>query len=405
MREPSRVRVTGPLEPYVAGFAAELAAVGYRPASAMLLMGAVAHLSRWLAAEQCDPAALSPAVVDRFLVARRAAGYKHYLSRRAFAPLLEHLRAVGVVTDEVAEEPVPGGVDALLACWRTYLVQERGLTVEVVRGYVQKARPFLVARADGAGRVELDGLTASDVLAFVLSESERGSRATAKLMVTALRSLLVFLHVRGLIDSPLAQVVPAVASWRLQGLPRGLEREQVQRMLAGCDRGTVVGRRDLAILLMLVRLGMRRGEVAALDLDDLDWRAGEILVHGKGSRFERLPLPVDVGEALADYLCHARPDDALDRAVFVRVRPPQSRLLASGVGAVATAAARRAGLPPLAAHRLRHTAACELLRSGASLVEIGQLLRHRSQTSTAIYAKVDSERLRGLARPWPGVEA
>lgn len=401
MSDPSRVRVTGPLEPFAAGFAAELLAVGYRPASAALLMGPVAHLSRWLDGEAIDAEALSLEVVDRFLAARRAAGYKHYLSRKALAPLLEYLRGLGVVAG-AAGGSAPDEVDALLGRYRGYLVEERGLTPDAIRGYVQKVRPFVEARVGVEGRLDLAGLTPADVLGFVLAESQRGSRGTAKLVVTGLRSLLRFLLIEGMIDQPLAQVVPSVAGWRLAGLPRGLEREQVQLLLASCDRRTVVGRRDLAILLMLVRLGMRRGEIAALDLDDFDWRAGEVLVRGKGDRVERLPLAVDVGEALADYLRHGRPATGESRAVFLRVRPPHRRLLASGVGAVATSAAERAGLPPLSAHRLRHTVACELLRSGASLVEIGQLLRHRSQMTTAIYAKVDRDRLAELARPWPG---
>lgn len=299
--------------------------------------------------------------------------------------------------------PALDEVEVVLEGYRRYLFEERGLTAAVVGGYVRRwAQPFLRARVGVDGRLDLAGLMPADVLAFVLAESGRGSRGTARLMVAALRSLFRFLYVEGLVDRPLAEAVPAVASWRLQGLPRGLEAEQVRLLLAGCERGSAVGRRDLAIVLLLVRLGMRRGEVAALELEDLDWRAGELLVCGKGARLERLPLPVDVGGALAEYLRVGRPVGAEDRAVFVRVRPPYRRLSPTGVSAVVMRAAERAGLPPFAAHRLRHTAACELLRQGASLVEIGQLLRHRTQMSTAIYAKVDRERLRELARPWPG---
>lgn len=172
-------------------------------------------------------------------------------------------------------------------------------------------------------------------------------------------------------------------------------------LLASCDLETVGGVRDLAILKLLVRLGMRRGEVAVLALDDIDWRSGEILVRGKGGRRERLPLAADVGDALADYLRRARPVSAEGRAVFVRVRAPHRALTPAGVSQVVIAAGHRAGLGRVNAHRLRHTTATELLRSGAPLVEIGQLLRHRSQQTTAIYAKVDRERLRALARPWP----
>jgi site-specific recombinase XerD len=250
--------------------------------------------------------------------------------------------------------------------------------------------------------LDLDGLVASDVLAFVLAAAERRPRRSAKLMVTALRSLLGFLHVEGLIARPLAQVVPSVAAWRLSGLPRGLEHEQVRGLLASCSRESTVGRRDLAILLLLVRLGMRRGEVASLQLEDVDWHLGEILVRGKGNRLERLPLPVDVGEALADYLRHGRPSDAEGRTIFVRVKAPHRGMTPHAITQVVVSAGRRAGLGAVSAHRLRHTAASELLRQGAPLVEIGQLLRHRAELTTAIYAEVDRERLRELARPWPG---
>lgn len=400
MSDQGGVRVIGPLERYAAGFADELAGLGYTRRSAMLLLGVLGHLSRWLAAEGLDAHALSAEQLNRFLATRRAAGYRHYLSPKGLGPLLDYLRALGVVAAE--QQPPLDAAEALLERYRRYLLEERGLTAETVRGYVLKVRPFVTARVDAEGEVDLEGLMPADVLGYVLAESRRGSRGTAKLVVTALRSLLVFWHVDGLISRPLAQVVPAVAGWRLAGLPRGLEREQVEVLLASCDRGSTGGCRDFAILAMLVRLGMRRGEVAALELEDLDWRAGEVLVRGKGNRIERLPLPVDVGEAISDYLQHGRPASAEGRAVFVRVRAPHRVLSPGGVTAVVLAAAERAGLPPLTAHRLRHTAACELLRSGAPLVEIGQLLRHRSQMSTAIYAKVDRDRLRELARPWPG---
>jgi integrase/recombinase XerD len=273
-------------------------------------------------------------------------------------------------------------------------------------------RSFVAARLNAAGELDLHTLAAGDVLAFVLAECPHRRPGSAKLLVTALRSLLGYLHVEGVIARPLAPVVPSVAGWRLAGLPRGLGAEQVTALLDSCDLETAVGVRNLAILKLLVRLGMRRGEVAALALEDIDWRSGEIMVSGKNSRRERLPLPVDVGNALADYLRRARPVSAEGRAVFVRVKAPHRALsaagvsqvvIAAGVSQVVIAAGHRAGLGRVNAHRLRHTTATELLRSGAPLVEIGQLLRHRSQQTTAIYAKVDRERLRALARPWPSL--
>jgi integrase/recombinase XerD len=251
------------------------------------------------------------------------------------------------------------------------------------------------------GEVELWDLSPADVLSFLLSETGRRSRKSAKLLVSALRSLLGFWHVQGLIARPLAGAVPSVAGWRLAGLPRALSTEQVGALLGSCDRSTVAGIRDFAILTMLVRLGMRSGEVVSLRLDDLDWHAGELIVRGKGDRIERLPLPADVGEAIAVYLRDGRPPGFAGREVFVRIKAPRRRLTTGGVTQVVVSASKRAGIGEVTAHRLRHTAATELLRQGAPLHEIGELLRHRSVLTTAIYAKVDRDRLRELARPWP----
>lgn len=400
MKDPSRARVRGPLAPYAQGFVAELRRLGYTPLSASFQMQVMAHLSRWLEGARLDAAALEPATALAFLAARRAAGYTGYLSVKALEPLLAYLRGLGVVP--AAEAPVLSAAELLLERYRDYLTVERGLAAGTARGYVDLVRPFVVSRVDGSGELDLAGLTPSGVLGFVLAECQRRPRRPAKVMVTALRSLLRYLHVEGLIARPLAPVVPSVAFWRLAGLPRGLAADQVRALLSSYDTDTTARRRDLAILLLLVRLGMRRGEVARLALEDIDWRAGELLVRGKGNRVERLPLPVDVGEALAAYLRDGRPADAEGRAVFVRVKAPHRTMTPHGVTQVVVSAGRRAGLGEITAHRLRHTAASELLRQGAPLQEIGQLLRHRSELTTAIYAKVDRERLRELARPWPG---
>ena len=401
MRDLSRIRVTGPLELYVSGFVAELVERGYTPVSVAHQLRLMAHVSRWLACEGLGPDDLSSARVEEFVAARRAAGYVNCVTPRALGALLQHMRDLGVVPP--ADEPTLSEVEVLLGSYCTWLCSERGLAAVTARNYADVVRPFVASRSDAAGELDLRGLVAGDVLAFVLAECPHRRPGSAKLLVTALRSLLGYLHVEGVIARPLAPVVPSVAGWRLAGLPRGLGAEQVTALLASCDLETAVGVRDLAILKLLVRLGMRRGEVSVLALEDIDWRAGEIMVRGKGSRRERLPLPVDVGIALADYLRRARPASAEGRAVFVRVKAPHRALSAAGVSQVVIAAGHRAGFGRVNAHRLRHTTATELLRSGAPLIEIGQLLRHRSQQTTAIYAKVDRERLRALARPWPSL--
>lgn len=218
--------------------------------------------------------------------------------------------------------------------------------------------------------------------------------------MAGLRPLLRYLHVTGLIETPLVWAVPGVADLRDRSLSRGVEPQVVARLLASCDRRRTVGRRDYAILLLLVRLGLRAGEVAAIHLDDLDWRAGEILVRGKRDRQDRLPLPVDVGQALVSYL--QRRDRSEFRPVFLRMHAPAGALTRIGVCGVVHDACVRAGVPPVGAHQLRHTAATAMLREGASLSEIAQVLRHREIKTTAQYAKVDRARLRPLAMPWPG---
>lgn len=399
MGDPRQVRVTGPLEPFAEGFIAVLAGAGYRSASAVNQVRLLAHLSRWLAAEALWPGDLVEAELDRF----RQEYVAGYASLRGVAatmePLLSYLRELGVVP---AAAPLAlSASEDLLDRYRRYLLLERGLGAGTVRGYVDILRPFVEGRVNAAGEVELWELSPADVLGFLLVEAGRRSRKSAKLLVSALRSLLGYWHVQGLIGRPLAGAVPSVAGWRLQGLPRALAAGQVQRLLDSCDRRMVAGIRDYAILVMLVRLGMRRGEVAALTLDDIDWQAGEIVVRGKGPSLERLPLPADVGEALARYLRDGRPPGYAGREVFLRVKAPRGSLTAGGVTQVVVSASKRAGLGEITAHRLRHTAATELLRQGAPLAEISELLRHRSVLTTTIYAKVDHDRLRELVRPWP----
>jgi len=405
MTDLSRVRVTGPLEPFAAGFAAELVDQGYSLQPAALQLRLLAHLSRWLAAERRDAAALNAAAVAAFLASRRAAGYSTHVADSSLRSVLVYLRGLGVVPVQEVLAPA-GPVEVALARYHRYLVVERGLNEITVRVYVDAVRPFLVGRvaADGLG-LDLRSLGAGDVTAFVVARCPAQPRGAAKQTVTALRSLLVYLHVEGEIGRPLAAAVPSVAGWRLAGLPKGLEPGEVQALLASCDRATATGRRDRAIVTMLVRLGLRAGEVAALTLDDVDWRSGQITVRGKGDRSERLPLPGDVGEVIAAYLQDGRPLGAQGRALFVRVKAPLGALSSTGVSAVVAAAAHRAGLGCIGAHRLRHTAATQMLRAGASLPEIGQLLRHRYVATTAIYAKTDREALREIARPWPGGRA
>jgi integrase/recombinase XerD len=399
-RRPPRVRITGPLVRYVDGFGRALLDQGYTPLSARSQLELMAHLSRWLADSEHGAESLTPARVDEFLAARRGEGHTHLLSPRGLAPLLAHLRGLGV-TPIAASEPV-NAVERLLADYARFLLRERGFAGATAQRYVGFARRFLTQRAGTDGEVDVAGLSPAEVTQFALRECSERVPGSAKCGLSRLRSLLRFLHVEGRAPA-LAWAVPSGPSWRLASLPKGIDRRQVTALLASCDRRTAVGRRDFAILTMLVRLGLRCGEVANLELADLDWRAGEILVRGKGSREERLPLPVDVGEAVAGWLRRGRPRCGCTK-VFTRVLAPHGGLTSSAVSSVVVSAAVRAGLSPIAAHRLRHTAATEMLRAGVGLAEVGQVLRHRSTLSTSLYAKVDLAALSELARPWPGGE-
>jgi len=400
--KPSWPSVTGPLAQYADGFRAELARLGYTPLTAACQLRLVAHLSRWLAAEGLDASALTEAAVEAYFAGRRSEGYANERSVAALGPLLGYLRGLGVAPVAVAASPATAA-GQLLASYKTYLTRERGLATSTAELNARLLRPFLDAHAARhEDRLELRQLTARDVASFVVDQSARRSRSV-KRVVSALRSFLGFLYVEGLIGQPLAQAVPSPPGWTLTGLPKTLPDSAVAALLASCDAGHPAGRRDLAILTLLARLGLRAGEVAALRLEDISWRRGELVVRGKAGRVDRLPLPADVGEKIAAYLRDGRPDSAGCRAVFITALAPRRPLSPGGVTTVVAAAGRRAGLGTIHAHRLRHSAATAMLRAGGSLREIGDVLRHRRAMTTAIYAKLDLEALRSLARPWPEV--
>ena len=271
-----------------------------------------------------------------------------------------------------------------------------------VENYLSEVRRFLEERF-GKGPVQWREVVPAEVAAFLGRCAQSYSHERVRLMVTALRSFFQFLRRCGDLPTHLAAAVPTVAQWKLSSLPKALEREQVQRLLESCDQETLVGQRDYAILLLLARLGLRAGEVMAMRLEDVDWRSGELTIRGKGSRRDRLPIPQDVGEALATYLRQRHPKTST-RRVFVRVRAPYRGLAkASSVSVIVHRALEHARIDSVCrgAHLLRHSLACEMLRRDATMAEIGQILRHRSSNSTEIYAKVDLRALRQLAPPWP----
>jgi len=397
MHDPSHVRVTGPLAPFAPGFAAALEEQGYKSVPIAVHLVLMGHVSRWLEAKELPVGKLTSRNIEAFIADRRAAGFSVHRSPRSLAPLVAFLEGLDVVKPPKAP---CSWLDRLCNEYSSHLVTERGLAASTIEFYVGTARAFL-GHAGRGRRIELAALAPDQVRAFVLRECRRQCPRSAGNRLSELRCYLRFLHVKGYTPTSLVPAVPTVAGWRQTGLPRGIEPAQVARIVAGCDTDTALGRRDLAICTMVARLGLRVGEVALLELDDIDWRAGEISVAGKGGRRDRLPLPVDVGEALAAYLEHDRPRGG-SRRVFRKGCAPYGALPRTAVRAVLRRACWRAGLPDVGGHRLRHTLATDMLRHGGSLTEIGQVLRHEKVATTAIYAKVDRDALRTLALPWPG---
>lgn len=398
MPDPSHVRFTGPLSPFAPGLVEELARLGYTTTSATAVMGRAAHLSRWLGSAGLAPAGLTGPAIERFLSLRRAT-YTSGHSPKGLAPVLGYLRRIGVVPPEPASTPT-SPTEALMLRYRRFLVDDRGLSDAVAHAYSHWAAPFVHQVVGTGSPAALTALTAVDVSGYLTRHLPSMTRKSAQMTACALRSFLRFLHEQRIIEVALADAVPAVAHRRMPGLPQPLDAAQVAALLGACDRSTAVGRRDFAVITVLHRLGLRCGETAGLRLDDVDWQAGVVTIHGKGGRIDRLPLPGDVGVALVAYLRDGRPQTAA-RTVFVKAVAPHTPLGYSGLSCIVARAARRAGLGTVHAHRLRHTAASEILNAGASLEAVSHVLRHASPATTAIYAKTDQTRLATLARPWP----
>lgn len=395
-RRVSGCRVRGPLAPWAPGFEHWLLGRGYLPSAVFHRCCLLAVLSLWLERRGLDAWELTEERALLFVAERRAGGLKTWASERSVRLPLEYLREVGAIPAAV-EVLDNGPVARVLAGYREYLVLERGLAQSTIEHCLREARLFLGQLPDG---LEIGELTAADVSAFLARECPRRTGSGARSLTSKFRPFLRFLHVSGLVAAPLVWAVPRAATQRGRSLPRGLEPVIVTRLLSSCDRRRLLGQRDYAILLLLVRLGLRAGEVAAMTLEDVAWRRGEVLIHGKGNRQDVLPLPVDVGEAVVSYLRRRGRDEI--PAVFVNVRAPRGPLTRSAIKSIVRRACERSGVPVISPHRLRSTAATGMLAGGASLAEIAQVLRHRDVKTTAIYATVDRARLRPLARPWPG---
>lgn len=393
---------TGPLATYLDGFAAILAQRRYCKRNGWRKIWLAADLSGWLKRKHLRASELDEKKLTLFLKAWWKKTPRRSGDFTTTTLLLRHLRLLRIIPKPAASSP-PGLIGLIEQDYRNFLIQERGFMPATVEQYLRVMRRFLSHQFQ-SGKARLKNLRASDVTAFMLLDSSRRGHRSTQYMATALRNFLGYLFLRGRTAINLAGVVPLVAGGRLSELPRFLEPAQVERVLRRCNRRHRAGRRDYAILMLLARLGLRSSEVTGLELEDIDWNAGTLRIRGKGARLDQLPLPSDVGQAIADYLQKGRPPCS-SRRVFIQSYAPYERLAGSStMGGIVRRALARAGLNPhhQGAHLLRHSLATRMLRNGASLLQIGQVLRHQQSQTTEIYAKVDLDALRALAHPWPG---
>ncbi|MGI8679559.1 MAG: tyrosine-type recombinase/integrase [Jatrophihabitans sp.] len=393
MSKSSTVVVDGPLASYAVEIEERLAALGYAPSTRREVQLQLSALSRWLQEVGLPVAKLTDVVVEHFRDDCVGRGIR--CPRLALGHLVRMLRSAGALVDDRPVQPATKR-ELLIAGYVDFLREERGLSSLSVDAYRSDVQRFL----QHSKRDDVRGLTTAEVSRAVLRETFDHSPSSVRRFGVALRSFLQYCFVVGIVDTDLSPSALPVSGRRRSLLPKGLTPREVNLLLRACDRRRDTGRRDYAAMLLMMRLGLRASEVAGLTLEDIDWRAGVITVRGKGSRTDRLPLPVDVGEAITAYLRRGRPSTPA-REVFVRSMPPRIALTRAGVTGLVLAASRRAGIGDVRAHRLRHTAACQMLRSGVPPVQIGEVLRHRSASSTAIYARVDIDRLRLVAQSWP----
>ena len=393
----------GPLAAHIASYARWASEQGYAFSYRRRQVLIAACFSRWLSRKGVRLQAVSSEHAVEFLRYRSRRVQIHQGDRPALRYLIEFLNRAGVTRPEEMAARRPNAGEQCAREFERYLREERVLAEATIINYMPHIRDFLKHRF-GDGIVKLSGLCAGDVVGFVQRQAPRLHPKRSKLMTTALRSFLQYARYCGEVTADLAAAVPVVPNWSRTTLPRGIMTEQVRQLLASINRRTAMGRRDYATLLLLARLGLRSSEVAFLDLDDIDWNVGQLSVRGKRGQCTELPLLPEVGKAIAAYLRRGRPKSA-SRRVFLRAKAPLCGFQgASGVGSVVRHSLKRAKVnaPTCGAHQFRHGLATEMLRQGASLGEIGELLRHRHPQTTTIYAKVDINALRTLALPWPG---
>jgi site-specific recombinase XerD len=391
------VRVTGPLVPFAEAYEAKMRARGYTPLTMVNELRQVAHLSYWLDEHEMTAADVTSEVIEALHDLRRTRRSSANCSLQGLLALLEVLDEQGVRRPAAPAAPA-APLDEILGSFERFLLQQRGLQASTASSYVFRVRRFLSWSAPGG---EVSALRAKDITDAVLAESASVSVGATQFFVVAVRSFLRYCFIEGMTASDLSAAALSSTGRKRSALARGISQSQAKALLRSCDRRRAEGRRDFALLLVLVRLGLRSSEAASLRLDDFDWRAGEVLVRGKGGREGRLPVPCDVGDAVAAYLRRGRPGTT-HREVFLRLLAPIGPLGRGGVHCIVRRACRRSGVAEVGPHRLRHALASELVRSGAPLPEVGQMLRHQGMSSLLIYVHVDIEGLRKVAQPWPG---
>ncbi|MDZ7752078.1 MAG: site-specific integrase [Gammaproteobacteria bacterium] len=392
----------GPLTPFLDAFASHLDAQGFKRHLLGRQIRVVAYFSCWLEAKQIPARSITDEQVGRFFGSMVGRPVVQAGERAALGRFVDFLRQ----RDIIGPLPVPTQatpVQQTVRAFAEYLQQERALSDRTLIKYCPFVEQFL-SECFGQGQVKFQTLRAADVIRFVRQQAAHLSPSVAKSATTALRAFFRYLHHSGLLSCDLVAAVPTVPNWSMTGIPRAIAAEHVRAVLAHCPRNTPVGRRDYAILLLLARLGLRAGEIVSLSLESIDWEAGVISICGKGAQPASLPLPTDVGEAIADYLRHGRPRSDSRRLFLRAVAPLRGLGAAQTVTTLVGAALRRAGVdaPHHGAHQFRHALAIDMLRHGAALTEIASVLRHRHIKTTSIYAKVDFAALRPLSAPWPG---
>ena len=394
----------GPLVPFLDAFADYLDEQGYKRHPLGRQIRVVAKFSKWLQAEKVTAEGVTDRHVQRFFKEALPPCSSRCGERAALRRFVELLIRLDVIHPQPeSSEATP--IEQAVSAFGTYLRQEKSLSDRTLIQYCPIIERFLSERF-GEGSVAFDALVIGDIVGFVRQQAEHLSVERAKTTTTALRSFFRYLRYSGKIKIDLAAAVPTVPGWSMTGIPRAISSNHVRAVFAHCPRDTSIGRRDYAILLLLTRLGLRSGEIVALTLDSIDWETGVITVVGKGNQTASLPLPAEVGEAIADYLRNGRPSCG-SRALFLRALAPIRGLGAQQtIATIVGAALKRAGIDThhRGAHQFRHALATDMLRQGATLTEIGSVLRHRHAKTTGIYAKVDFIALRPLSQPWPGGE-